>query len=189
MPYYKTLQGKKCFLSPISLESVERYTQWFNDLEMSKNLITVSQMITLEGEKAFVDDMVKKGQYVFDIVTINDDVHIGNVGLFDIDQLNGIAELGVAIGDKNYWSKGYGTEALQLLCDYGFNILNLKNIMLRYYEYNTRGGRCYEKVGFKYIGKRRNAKTIAGKSYNIVYMDLCADEFESPYVKSIVEGK
>lgn len=189
MPYYKTLVGKKCFLSPISSESVERYTQWFNDIEMSKNLITVSQMITLEGEKAFIEDTIKHSRYVFDILTIGEEVHIGNVGFLHVDHINGTAELGVAIGDKNYWSKGFGTEALQLLCDYGFNILNLKNIMLRYYEYNTRGGRCYEKVGFKYIGKRRKAKTIAGRTYDIVYMDLCADEFVSPYVKSIVEGK
>ncbi len=183
MPYYKTLCGKKCYLSPMSIESVDRYTEWFNDIEMSKNLVTISQMITREGEQAFIDATIKNGKYIFDIIDLENDIHIGNVGIFDIDHINRTAELGIAIGDKLFWGKGYGTEALQLILDFCFNILNLYNVMLKYYEYNERGGRCYTKVGFKEIGRRRKAKIIAGKHFDIVHMDILAEEFTSPFVK------
>ena len=64
-----------------------------------------------------------------------------------------------------------------MLLDYSFNILNLNNIMLNVYAFNTRAIRCYRKIGFKEIGRRRQARRIQGKSYDIIYMDILAEEF------------
>ena len=82
---------------------------------------------------------------------------MGNCGFIDIDHLNQTAEVGIFIGDKNHWNKGYGTEAITLLLDYGFKSLNLHNIIIRVYSFNERARKCYEKTGFKIIGKRREA--------------------------------
>ncbi|MGB4722593.1 MAG: GNAT family protein, partial [Defluviitoga tunisiensis] len=79
--------------------------------------------------------------------------------------------------DKEYLSKGYGTEAMELLLDYGFNALNLQNIMLEVFDYNKRAIKAYEKVGFKVIGKRRQAKFFNNKRYDIIFMDILKDEF------------
>lgn len=67
----------------------------------------------------------------------------------DISYKNRIGTVGIFIGDENNRSNGYGTEALKLLLDYGFNYLNLNNIMLAVKSFNERAIKCYEKVGFK----------------------------------------
>jgi RimJ/RimL family protein N-acetyltransferase len=59
----------------------------------------------------------------------------------------------------------------------GCGFLNLENIMLNVYAFNTRAIRCYRKIGFKEIGRRRRARRIQGTSYDIIYMDLLAEEF------------
>jgi RimJ/RimL family protein N-acetyltransferase len=102
---------------------------------------------------------------------------IGNCGFIDIDYVNKTAETGIFIGNKNYWNKGYGTEALSLLLDYGFKALNLHNIMLRVYEFNERAIRCYQKTGFKHIGKRREALHRNLEKHNIIFMDILQNDF------------
>jgi len=95
----------------------------------------------------------------------------------NLDHINRTAEVGIFIGEKSCWNKGYGEEAMRLLLDYAFNILNLESIMLNVYAFNTRAIRCYRKIGFKEIGRRRRARRIQGTSYDIIYMDLLAEEF------------
>jgi RimJ/RimL family protein N-acetyltransferase len=95
--------------------------------------------------------------------------------------------LGIAIGVKTYWGKGYGQEAIRLLLDYGFNLLNLNSVMLGTFSFNERAIHCYRQVGFKEIGRRRQARIIAGKKYDAVLMDILAEEFESVYVAGLVE--
>jgi RimJ/RimL family protein N-acetyltransferase len=73
---------------------------------------------------------------------------IGSCGFFNLDQRNRSSEFGIMIGEKGYWNKGYGTEAVRLLCQHGFNTLNLNRIYLSVLENNPRAIRAYEKVGF-----------------------------------------
>jgi RimJ/RimL family protein N-acetyltransferase len=87
--------------------------------------------------------------------------------------------VGIFIGEKSYWNRGYGEEALRLLMDYAFNLLNLNNLMLNVYAFNSRAINCYKKIGFKEVGRRRQARRIQGKSYDIIYMDILAEEFNS----------
>lgn len=82
------------------------------------------------------------------------------------------------IGDKNYWDQGYGREAIELVLNYGFNILNLNNIMLNVYSFNKRAITCYENIGFKEIGRRREAYILGKRKYDEIHMDILADEFD-----------
>ncbi len=185
MTYYPKVIGKKCYLSPIRAEDAAIYTRWFNDLEVQKNLTYPVPIITLEAEKEWVANVAKRGNVVFAVVEKKHDTIIGNAGLHQVDQTNRCAEFGIVIGEKAYWGKGYGTEATNLVLDYGFNVLNLHNIMLKVYSYNDRGLGCYKKCGFKEIGRRREAKCIAGKFWDEVYMDILDREFKSPFVKGL----
>jgi len=186
MKYYKKLIGEKCYLSPISIEDAEQYVEWINDLEVTKNLLMSSQQITLEKEREILSDMSKNRSQVFGIIDKATDKLIGNCSLFRINNLNRKAEFGIFIGDRKYWNKGFGTEATKLILDYGFNILNLNNIMLEVFSFNKRAIKSYEKVGFKMIGKRREAIIFGENKYDEIYMDILAKGFESVYIEKIM---
>ena len=76
------------------------------------------------------------------------------------------------IGDEENRSKGYGTEAMKLLVDYGFNILGLHNIDLNVFEFNKQAIKAYEKVGFKEYGRRHESYFLDGKFYDEISMEI-----------------
>ena len=78
--------------------------------------------------------------------------------------------------------KGYGTEAINLILDYGFNYLNLNNIKLDVVEFNERAIACYKKCGFKECGRRRKCEFIDGNYYDRISMDILKEEFTDKYI-------
>jgi len=179
--YFKKLVGKKCYLSPMDIDDAEKYTEWLNDFELTSNLILYNSVINIETEKEFLEKLSKDHNY--SIIDKETNELIGNCGFVELDHLNQTSEIGIFIGNKNYWNKGYGTEALVLLLDYGFKALNLHNVMLKVYSFNERAIKSYEKVGFKIIGRRREALKRGIKTHDIIYMDLLYKEF---YEKNIL---
>jgi len=173
--YFKKLVGEKCYLSPVDVNDAEQFTEWLNDMEILVNLQLYNSAISLENERIFLNNLSKDQNY--SIIDLKTEELIGNCGFMDIDHINQTSEIGIFIGNKKYWNKGFGTEALSLLIDYGFKALNFHNIMLRVYEYNKGAIKCYEKTGFKQIGKRREALHRNLEKHNIVYMDILKDEF------------
>jgi RimJ/RimL family protein N-acetyltransferase len=143
--------------------------------------------LTPETETELIRGFIKGNNKIFGIVDKETDKLIGGVGLHDIDFINGMGMYGIYIGEKEFRGKGYGKEATFLLMDYGFNILNLYNIYLMVFEYNKTAVKCYERWGFNLIGRRRKAKKIAGQRFDIIMMDMLADEFKSVYVGGLVD--
>ena len=183
MKYFKKLIGERIYLSPRNNEEIEKFTQWLNDFQTTDYLGRSSYIITLESEKQYFEETIDKN-YNFFIVTLDDDKLIGTVGLEKFDAINRTATLGIFIGDKEYRSQGYGTEAIKLILDYGFNYLNLNNIKLDLMSFNERALKCYQKCGFKEYGRRRKCKFINGKYYDSIEMDILADEFKESYIKN-----
>ena len=186
MSHYRKLVGARCYLSPVSLEDAEKWTQWDNDLEVTIPLGDEAYTpYPAEKTRQIIEDVVRSQSHIFSIVDLETDELIGRCMFFDIDQVNRRAMLGIVIGEKDYWGKGYGQDATRLLLDYGFNLLNLNSIMLGTFSFNARAINCYKRVGFKEIGRRRQARIIAGEKYDAVLMDILAEEFESEYIASI----
>jgi len=175
--YFKKIVGERLYLSPINIEDAKKYTEWVNDLEITINLGIASEIITVEKEKEILEKISKEG-YNFAIVELDEDELIGNCGLMDVNMKHRKAELGIFIGNKDYWNKGFGKEAVKLLLDYGFNLLNLHNIYLRVHSFNKRAVKCYKSCGFKEIGRRREAYIVGKEKYDDIYMDILATEFE-----------
>ncbi len=186
--YYKKMIGEKCYLSPINVEDYEKYTAWVNDMEVAVGLVFSSSLINPNMEKEILERLSKSNNN-FAIVDKEKDELIGNIGFPKIDQINRIGELGIFIGNKDYWGQGYGVDAINLLLDFGFNILNLHNIYLRVYDFNKPAIKAYKKLGFKDAGRIRGAKQIAGKRYDEVLMDIIAEEFQSVYIENLVSKK
>ncbi len=77
-----------------------------------------------------------------------DGKHIGNCSYYNISQTKGTTELGIMIGDRDYWGKGYGTDTVSTLVDYIFRQTGLKRIYLKTLESNIRAQQCFQKCGF-----------------------------------------
>jgi len=170
MKYFRKIQGERLYLSPMNKDDVEIFTKWLNDKETTKYLPHYHQVITLAAEQEWLDKPVSNGQH-YAMVT-NDDVLIGSIGLMEINHMNRTATLGLFIGDKEQRGKGYGTEAIRLLIEYGFNTLNLQNIMLTVQTDNEQGIACYKKVGFKEFGRRSKCNFRDGKYIDLIYMEI-----------------
>ena len=82
---------------------------------------------------------------------------IGDCELGNMDNTYGNAELGIQIGDREYWGRGYGRDAVSLLVDFGFRYLGLRRIQLTTNAKNERGIRAFRAVGFVEEGRPRKA--------------------------------
>ena len=185
MKYFTKLIGENIYLSPLNIEDAEKYTEWFNDFQVTDGVGRSGQIMTVEAEKAWIEEASKKkDEFYFSIVKMETDELIGNCGLHEISCQNRIGTVGIFIGDEENRNHGYGTEALKLLLDYGFHYLNLNNIMLGVKSFNERAIRCYQKVGFKEFGRRRQSYFLNGKYYDDVHMDILAEEFTESYIKN-----
>ncbi len=174
MKYFKKLVGKRIYLSPMNVEDVNTYVKWLNDFNVTDGLGTSGSITSLESEKAWLTS--NTNQYQFAIVTLEDDLLIGNCGIQALDQLRQCAEVGLFIGEEENRNRGYGEEVLNLLLDYGFDYLNLHNIMLKVFSFNERAINCYKKVGFREIGRRRQSYYLKGRFYDEVYMDILKED-------------
>lgn len=185
MKYFKKLLGDNIYLSPRSTEDAEKYTEWLNDFETTDYTGRSGIIYTLEAEKRYLEDSAEKENEVsFAIIDLEKDKIIGSCGIHQIDNINRTAVLGIFIGDKEERNKGYGTEAIKLLLDFGFNYLNLHSIKLDLMEFNERALKCYQKCGFKEYGRRRKCKFINGKYYDSIGMDILSEEFTESYIRN-----
>jgi RimJ/RimL family protein N-acetyltransferase len=173
--YFKKIVGEKCYLSPIDENDSEKYTEWLNDLEVTQYLIFYPQITNVQNGRGFLAQLAQGHSYSI-IDSANNEV-IGNCGYLQLDHLNQTGEVGMFIGNKKYWNKGYGTEALSLLLDYGFKALNLHNIGLSVFSFNERAIKSYEKIGFKIIGKRRELLLRGKDRHDVIIMDILYNEF------------
>lgn len=183
MKYFKKLIGDRIYLSPRNAEDIEQFTKWLNDFHVTDYLGQSASLYTLTGEKEYLENN-NSPEATFVIVDLNNDKMFGTISLENINHINKTATLGIFIGENDYRSKGYGTEAIKLILEYGFKYLNLNNIKLDVMEFNKRAIACYKKCGFKEIGKRRKCKFINGKYYDTIFMDILAEEFEGDFIKN-----
>ena len=111
------------------------------------------------------------------ICRLSDGEPIGTAGLHDLDFVNGNAEFGISLGEKGEWNKGYGTDALHVLCDFGFGELRFERIELQVYAANARARRSYEKAGFTLEGTLRHRHFAEGRFEDVLIMSLLRDEW------------
>jgi RimJ/RimL family protein N-acetyltransferase len=179
--YFAKLRGEKVYLSPIHAEDSETYTRWLNNLGTSVPLGAAAQVLSLDRERELLKHLGSEG-HTFAIVERGSDTLVGNCGIRDLNAVNATAEVGIFIGEEKRRSKGLGTDALLLLAAYAFKILNLHNLMLRTASFNARAIRCYEKAGFREMGRRAEAIRVGGKRHDDVFMQLLAADFRCPYL-------
>jgi RimJ/RimL family protein N-acetyltransferase len=173
------LRGESVYLRPAERADLPTFVRWMADAETTRNL-AVRSPFSLAMEERWFDRVLAehgKSQFHFVICLLADDRAIGTIGFHHVDYENGGAEFGIAIGEKSEWNKGYGTDALNVICDFGFGELRLERIELDVYAANPRARRAYEKAGFVVEGTQRRAHFLNGEYVDVLRMALLRDEW------------
>lgn len=177
------IEGEKVALGPLSRELIPLYQKWDTDFEINYTTGSI-RPVTREEEADAYDRYTRDKTFV--LFTIYERQTWRPVGKTYLSLTShNDAEFGIVIGEKDCQGKGYGTEATRLMLDYGFTVLGLNNIMLTVLEYNLAGIRAYEKAGFRLIGRRRKARRVNGRLWDVIYMDCVPDDFESPALSKL----
>ncbi|MCJ7715403.1 MAG: GNAT family N-acetyltransferase [Anaerolineales bacterium] len=168
----------------IEKEDLPNFVTWLNDPEVRQGLSLIMPLSLAEEEEWF-SGMLKKPPYEKPLaIEIQPDpkkdewIFVGNCGLFAIDWQNRSAEIGIHIGEKKYWNKGFGTKAMCLMLKHGFENLNLHRLWLRVFATNLNALRAYEKAGFVIEGKYRQAQYLEGKYVDVMIMSVLKPEWQ-----------
>jgi RimJ/RimL family protein N-acetyltransferase len=180
-PALPVLRGRSVFLRATERADIDRFVRWFNDGEMLAFIGMRAPMSRAAEERWFERMLEAEGRdaYHFVICMRDDGRPVGTIGFFDLNLVNGSVELGITIGEKELWGRGLGTDAVEVLVDFGFGELRLERIMLKVYDYNLRARRAYEKVGFTHEGMERHAAFRAGKYHDVHIMSILRDEWQA----------
>ena len=178
--------GNRVRLRAMSKKDLLDFVNWLNDQEVLQ-FLDIYAPLSMEQEEKWYEDIlthpVEEYPLVIEVKTDNEWKLVGNTSFINVDQHERSAEVGIFIGDKAFQDKGYGTETLSLMVDYGFLTLNFHRIYLRVYANNPRGVRCYEKVGFKQEGRMREAHFFEGRYIDILLMSILKDEWKKENMK------
>ena len=141
------------------------------------------RLFTKEGTKKWIEkELGNEHVIVFAIRTLTDDRLIGDVGLDGLFWNHGDTFLGIGVGDREFWGKGYGSDAMRVVLRYAFTELNLRRVTLNVFEYNPRAIRAYEKLGFQQEGRVRKYLNREGRRWDLVYMGIMKEEWLSPKI-------
>ncbi len=155
------IKGTRVILTPQQRENVPTYWKWICDPEVNAGLTDIGACVSIESEYEWYDNNVAKAaesSVNFDIHEVDGMRLVGDCALFDIDHAAGTAELGLIIGEKDCWNRGYATETVALLARYAFDVQGLSNVILHVYDFNERAVAAYLKAGFHEIGRRRGVR-------------------------------
>lgn len=154
---------------------------WMRDSEFHR--LADSDPARLHSEKAlkaWFEKQVENGfspeRYSFTVRTLSEDKFIGFLGLW-VDLIHSEAWVGIGIGEREFWSQGYGTDMMKLCISYVFNELGMERLSLGLHEYNPRALRSYEKCGFRLEGRTRKDLMREGRRYDSLWMGILREEW------------
>lgn len=153
-PKIEFLRGKRVILRPALREDIPWFLKWINDPDIAQYI--AAYLPTMEPKEiGWFENLAKEREVNIVLVILVDEKPIGTLGLHNIYWKDRRATMGYMIGEKEYWGKGYGTEAEMLSLHYAFNTLNLRKICASVLEFNTRSFRCLQKCGYVEEGRQK----------------------------------
>jgi len=172
------LKGKKTILRPVHKETdLDSFVCWFNDPDILR-FVRRSFPMHFQEESEWFDTQYKKTNAVnLAIETADKNVLIGVMGLHDINWIDRTAVTGACIGEKEYWGKGYGSDAKGALLRYAFLTLNLRKIYSYAAAFNERSIRYSLKCGYEKEGVLKDDVFREGAYHDVVILSITADKF------------
>ncbi|MBU3106526.1 GNAT family N-acetyltransferase [Clostridium gasigenes] len=174
-------KGKLVELRAYKEEDIEIATNFINDEEIKKFLcLGVPFPMTKWEEEAWVKSRKAGADFTYDfaVCDLKDGKYIGGCSINEANIKNKNCTIGIMIGDKDYWSKGYGTDALNILIKFIFEELNMEKVKLSVFGFNERAKACYKKVGFKEEGIFKKEIFRNGKYHDEIRMAIFREEWQ-----------
>ncbi|ABW18808.1 GNAT family N-acetyltransferase [Alkaliphilus oremlandii] len=172
-------ESTRIILRKMTAQDTEIYHEWRNDLEVMQTTAPFLDVYNIRETEEFVNQIILGSQFSKSYIIVEKESNkaIGITSLINIDYKNRNAECIIDIGDKETWGKGYGTEAMKLILDFGFLEMNLHRIFLRVFSFNSRAIKLYEKLGFQQEGRSRESFFREGKWHDIIHMSILQKEY------------
>ena len=171
----------RVFLRPFERSDASTYQRWRSDEAVMRLASFVGPIPSLAAIEQRIDRLARDDgttAYTFLICLSEQDGRaIGEAALFHLDRDNGSAELGIFIGEAGEWGKGYGTDAVTALVEFGFGELRLERVWLEVWTENARARRSYEKAGFVHEGTLRHDRYEHGEFTDGDVMSILRDEW------------
>ena len=174
--------GKLARLSAFDPEEMSRaFTRWSLNSEYVRLLNSSAR--PMQSAKSMAKSMEKELEelsvenYYFSIRTLAEDKLIGEIDLGVVNWPGRDAFVGLGIGETEYWSKGYGTDVMNVLLRFAFTEINLRRVTLTVFEYNPRAIRSYEKAGFRHEGRLRGLLNREGRRWDELFMGILREEW------------
>ena len=173
------LDGERVYLrSLIESDAEGPYLTWFNDEKVCRGNSHHVYPYTAEAAASYVSHAAQtRDSVILAVVLHENDQHIGNIALQDIHHVYRSAEFSIVIGEESAWGKGYGKEAARLLCDHGFEALNLHRIGCGTFDDNEAMKRLALYLGMKEEGRRRQAAFKQGRYVDVVEYGVLKSDY------------
>lgn len=173
----RTLESDRLYLRPLVSEDSDFYYSNMMNEEV-RRLTGTQRIFTKQMIENYIEETQNESDRVHLLIVLKEeDLIIGEVALQDIDYVNRNSNIRVALFNEADFSKGFGTEALKLLLNYGFGVLNLHRIELNVYSYNARAIKAYEKLGFIQEGIQREVLYYNHQYHDSITMSILESEF------------
>jgi len=178
--YHPYAIGEKIYLRGLKKKDIYgNWFNWFNDSEVTYYLYSGERPNSYERlEKYYLGIQDSESDFVFAIILKENNEHIGNCGLHEVDWVNRRAALGIVIGQKGYRGIGIGQETSKLLIRYGFETLNLNRIYLGVNNEHREAIECYKKCGFIEEGISKKEIYRNGKYYDALRMGILIEDYK-----------
>jgi RimJ/RimL family protein N-acetyltransferase len=168
-----TITGKKTRLREKKLSDVRNDYQWQIDPELSE--LDASQSLEVSFSVYLLDyssavNRKDRRRFPLAIETL-DGKHIGNCTCYDINIGKAEAQVGIMIGDKEYWGKGFGADALGALVNHIYKTSSFNRLYLKTLDWNKRAQKCFSKCGFTAYD------TLKRDGYNFILMELTKENW------------
>ena len=157
MGYEKIFESDRIIFIKLTEKLVQDYLDMVNDIEVQKYISHNRKKYELNGELEWINSKLEEKAIIFSMVEKETNEFIGNIEIMDIK--DNVGEMGITITPKKQ-DKHYGQEAIKRFIEYAFNDLNLDGLELNVYNFNPRGIRCYENVGFIKDGPGKTEEDI-----------------------------
>jgi len=169
----RELKGGRIILRDKRPDDAENDYRWRSDPELARLDAAIPLTMSFERYLKLFEDQMKyptPGAHHYSIETL-DGLFIGNCMYYDLDTVNREAELGIVIGDRDYWSDGYGYDAVTTLLEHMFTTRDLKRVYLHTLEWNGRAQKSFSKSGFNEV------RAVRRMAHDFILMDVLRDDW------------